>query len=634
MMTGHEVEAEAQEREATEVESNTPSWLRATVSDIGDLDFEGPIADNNSADCHELSTAYREAAELHEKLGDEAAAPAARAFAMLAAVTDFQFHPNDRNAPYGARLISGDRRSAIPEDFRGESLLVLADAAERAKNPVLRARLSDVCWLLERKRHNLGKAAVASYVAVVEALGSGRLKDAFERDDPMLGLTARDTLRRALTIGRAVGWDNDDVLAARKLLTSLRARAIKDGESIQVHWFFEMDLDFGISRPSEIAAEIEEFLGNGITDLGSHTTVELWRLAAHAYHHARDDEGKYRCGVAAAEALVAESEQQESAMLASHWLSAAIAQYHGIPGKRVRRTELRHKLIDAQSGISEEMSPFSQPMDLREIVEQVEKQLEGQRELVDLLLIFADSEQSPSPETLVADAIKSITDHPLSSIFGTSFHDHEGKVIHRSEGGGFGDGNDDAIRVQIAQQERFRREIFVAGTVEVVRQHIVDRYYLSEDTFQALLRHSVFVPQDVIGTYSRGFKRFFEGDYTSALYILTPMLENSLRHVLKMNGHDVTTFDDARQVQEDRTISALFDQSRLELEETFGKAITADIDNVFLLKPGPSLRHGVAHGLLGDAGPYSADATYACWLIFRLCCIPLFRQREQIVLPS
>src|SRR4029077_18984224 len=31
----------------------------------------------------------------------------------------------------------------------------------------------------------------------------------------------------------------------------------------------------------------------------------------------------------------------------------------------------------------------------------------------------------------------------------------------------------------------------------------------------------------------RAFLRFFQGDFASAVYILTPLLENSLRHVLK-----------------------------------------------------------------------------------------------------
>ncbi len=631
-MMEREAEASATpDGEGTEV----PIWLRATLEDIGDLEFEGPIEGCSSADCYDLSTAYRKAADLHEKLGDEAAAPAARVFAMLAAVTNFHFKPNERNAPFGPMMVVDGGRSAIPEDFRGGPVETLANAAERASNSVLRARLSDTCWLLERKRQGLGRAAVEAYAGIVEGIAAGRLKDRLEHDDPVLGLTARDALRRALTIGRALGWNNDEVSACRDWVIAIRARALKDGNPVPVHWFYEMDLDFGISAPGELAAEIEQFLTSRTDFANSHMVVELWRLAARAYHYAKDDDGKYRCRTAAAETLVTEAEGHESAMLASHWLSQAIAEYHGIPGKRDRRTELRHRLIDVQSGIVEEMSSFSHPFDLKEIVEGVEKQLGGETELIDLLLIFASLERSPDPDKLVVDAVRLIREHPLSSLFGTSFHDHDGKVIHRSNGGGLqDDDNADAIRVQISQQEGVRRQIHAFGQVEPARQHITSRFHVSDDTFHALLQRSPFVPPDLLATFSRGFTRFFEGDFASALYILTPMLENSLRHVLKMSGHDVTSFDDARQVQEDRTISALFEQMRPELEATFGKAITADIDNVFLSKPGPSIRHALAHGLLDDGSPFGADAIYACWLIFRLCCIPLFGHRDQIELPT
>lgn len=618
---------------ADDQKHDLPFWLQATLDDITGLEFEAPVIGCNSADCSELSTLYRKEAErLQETQGNEAAA---KVFAMLSAATNLHFKPNDRNAPFGAMMIMVDRRSAIPEDFRGVPVSVLAYAAENASNQVLRARLSDLCWLLERKRHQLGRAAIASYVAIAKGLDSGSLKDRLDRDDPLIGLTTRDVLRRALSMGRPLGWDSEEVINARTLLSTIRARAVTSSNPVPVHWFFEMDLDFGISDPSTIAAEIEAYLTGDVPEPGSRMIVELWRLAARGYHAAKDEDGKNRCRTGAAEALVAESEKHTSAMLASHWLGEAIAEYHGVPGKRERRTQLRHKLIDVQSGISEEMSSFSHSMDLSEIAGQVKEQLEGERHLIDLLLLFADLEQSPSPKKLMEDAVKSIKDHPLSSMFGASFHDHEGKVIHRSEGGSFGDGdNDDAIRVQIAQQESMRRGIHVTGQVQVARQYINENHYVGDDTFHVLMRHSPFVPSGLVDTFSRGFARFFEGDYVSALYILTPMLENSLRHILKLHGHDVTTFDDAKQVQEDRTISALFEQMRPQLEEAFGDAITADIDHVFLSKPGPSLRHAVAHGLLNDSSPYDTDAIYACWFIFRLCCIPLFEQRARLRLPS
>jgi hypothetical protein len=216
----------------------------------------------------------------------------------------------------------------------------------------------------------------------------------------------------------------------------------------------------------------------------------------------------------------------------------------------------------------------------------------------------------------------------------STHHDSEGKVIPRSEGAGFGDSeNESAVERQIAEHERIRRHVVAAGKIEAARQVLATDHYLSDDVFVALLLYSAFVPRDAVATYSRGFLRFFQGDFLSGLYILTPLLENSLRHVLKSHGHDVTIFDDATMTQQDRTISALFEQMRPELDSVFGHAITTDIENVFLKKPGPYLRHSLAHGLLPDGAAYSADAIYGCWLIFHLCMLPLFRIRTQLALP-
>jgi len=76
---------------------------------------------------------------------------------------------------------------------------------------------------------------------------------------------------------------------------------------------------------------------------------------------------KYRCQTEAAEAMVAEAERlfsgdgvkQASAMLASHMMSNAIAQLHGVPAAKERRTALRHRLVDVQARIPDEMSVYS-----------------------------------------------------------------------------------------------------------------------------------------------------------------------------------------------------------------------------------------------------------------------------------
>ncbi len=96
-------------------------------------------------------------------------------------------------------------------------------------------------------------------------------------------------------------------------------------------------------------------------------------MAARAYHLAKRNEDKFRCMAAAAERLVADAvaavKKPNSAMLAAHRLSEAIAQLHGIPDKKERRDALRHKLIDIQARIPEEMSSFSNPLDVKELIE-------------------------------------------------------------------------------------------------------------------------------------------------------------------------------------------------------------------------------------------------------------------------
>jgi hypothetical protein len=403
---------------------------------------------------------------------------------------------------------------------------------------------------------------------------------------------------------------------------------------IPIHWFSKLDLDFGVSDPAEVGTDLDTILAALSPHVDLHGVVDLWQLAARAYHLAKRNEDKYRCQSEAAERLVSEADdlmaRQNSAILAAHNLSSALAALHGVPDKRGRRTELRHRLVDVQARIPEEMSVFTQDVDLQGIGRKVEDIVE-RRNLLEKLFVVAQLAHSPDPAELVKDAGDAIREHPLSSIFGASHLDSEGKVIHRSEGISFGNStNDSAIQSQIARSEGVRRRFIAFGEIEVARQTIATRHFLSSDIFSSLLQQSPSVPPDLVATFGRGFLRFFQGDFVSATYILTPLLESLLRHILKARGHDVSIFDDATLTQEDRTISSLFEQMRNELDAVFTKAITTDIENVFLTKPGPHLRHSVAHGLLDDSGPYGGDAIYACALIFKLCVLPLYPYREQL----
>lgn len=612
-------------------------WLMASPADLGNRDFEAPIAGLVSAESYELSEAYRRAGQAAGAAREGLETAEARLFVMLSAVTGMHLKAHEREEPFGPMLAMADgRRSAISADFREGHIDLLAELAVRAANTVLRARLADVAWLLDRKRGKLGGIAIMAYVDTIEAIEAGTLKFPYGDSAGALEHGARELLCRALHIGRTIGWDKPEALRARATVVRLRERATASGKGVAALWFVELDLDFGVSDPAAVAAGIEGVLA-APGDADVHILSSLWRLAARAYHLAKRDADKYRCQTEAAEAMVAEAERifagesarQASAMLASHMMSGAIAQLHGVPATKERRIALRHYLVDMQARIPDEMSVYSHQWDVKDIATRV-KDAMADRPLLDHLFLFSSISTSPDPAALVAEAEQSIRDHPLSTLFAAVHYDREGKAVHRSEPGGFGEGNGSAVRQRIAEGEAIRRNLIATAQIEVARQAIMAQHFLPEETLAALLQHSPFVPPELIATFSRAFLRFFQGDFASAVYILTPLVENSLRYVLKQHGHDVTTFDDATQTQKSLTISQLFEQRREELDSAFTKPITTDIENVFLNQPGPHLRHDIAHGLAHDGTPYGPDAVYGCWLVFRLCLLPLFPYRDQL----
>ena len=132
-----------------------------------------------------------------------------------------------------------------------------------------------------------------------------------------------------------------------------------------------------------------------------------------------------------------------------------------------------------------------------------------------------------------------------------------------------------------------------------------------------------FVPADRVDLVTTGLMRFFGGDFFSALHILVPQLEHSLRHILKLTGVEPSSIQ-SDMSQQSRTLSSILNKERKSLEEILGTAIVFEIEDLFNFRGGPALRHELAHGLITDAQCYGSDSIYSCWFTYRLYCLPLF----------
>jgi len=247
------------------------------------------------------------------------------------------FKPQDSDEPFGPMLVLADgRRSAIASDFRAH-VSVLQTMASGASNPVLRARLSDLAWLLDRKQPAFGVEALKAYVDLVARIEAGDLKSRHAADDLAFHHETREYLLRALAIARMLGWAKPEAVAAQAQLVAVRKRAVAARDPIAAHWFCGLDLQARVSDANEVAAELEDVLANILPDIDRHIVVDLWRLAARAYQLAKREEEKHRCQTAAAEAMVTQAEAVSSAMIRAQLIGNAIAALHGVPSAKARR---------------------------------------------------------------------------------------------------------------------------------------------------------------------------------------------------------------------------------------------------------------------------------------------------------
>lgn len=360
---------------ATETEQSEPLYQTATVERLVEVDFEQVIKNVTSADCHEYQSLFLKATEHATTHGDESAASV---YAALAALCSLHFRPNDVNDPFGPMIQVKGRRSAIPDDFRS-SATVVALMAERTSDVTLKARLCDVAWLLNRRRVDLGVAAISAYCQIVRDVAAGTRKFPFERSNSPYNAQCRDLLKRALSLAamRSVGLGKPEETEAKSLTEHLFGEAVVGANLRDVQRNADLALKHDIIPPLAIGRATDDWLRRN--EVADGHRLDLLRLSATAYHRGGSMPDHYRCRLEAVDTRVRMSQDANanSAMISAGLLADAISELHGIPDVKERRLRLRHQLVDVQANISEEMGSFSQEIDLKEIVAEREASFEG-----------------------------------------------------------------------------------------------------------------------------------------------------------------------------------------------------------------------------------------------------------------
>lgn len=120
-----------------------------------------------------------------------------------------------------------------------------------------------------------------------------------------------------------------------------------------------------------------------------------------------------------------------------------------------------------------------------------------------------------------------------------------------------------------------------------------------------------------------GFRRFFEKDLVSTLYVLTPQFESILRKMLAKGGIDITVYKHPRGEFEEQTLGDILRESKI--SGILGEDLTYYYRVIMVEKGGFNLRNRVAHGFLTKA---DCHPDLAVMVIHALLTLTRFRLKK------
>ena len=606
-------------------ESNPIINFLASEEDLRKIDLKSLFNEQTIKNESEAYAKFQSLVKIHA--GDELR----NSYRLLASLMSFHMSIDNNQISFTPIFQDQNGRTHIPNDFIGKQNEVLSTILNDISNDIVRARIADVVWQNDRSNIESSKIAVESYCRIIHELisiANNREKNETGHDNNNRVVLY---LMRIIQIIRMTNKKNffpDEIIDTFKQVYVYAENIISIFTEIA-----SIALKHSLYPVDEIAKACERLAIKEETNTYPMALKRVLDFAVLCYEKNNDKVSSSRCRELSVLQTLKMADSLGQASARAHWIRKAIGELRRFSSDKEKIKQLRLRLLDEQDQSIDEMGTFSTSIDLTELVKLTNEEYEY-LSVSEILFNFAYSIRLISVKDLRDEVLENRGKYLFSSLMTSTYMDNEGKVTGRGVADSLsGEASDEWIKEQSVRNLDMHRQVNVNGTIEPIRIIMFSKAYLEEHHFYPITYNSPFVPQGFERIFSLGFAKFWQGDYISAVHLLVPMLENSIRYVLSNVLIDSSKMDN-QLLQEDRSLSGLLENMRSELETVFGVTLTNEIDMLFNYKIGPSLRHEMAHGKASTGFCFNHNAIYACWLIYMLTCLPLKSHWENVVKPD
>jgi hypothetical protein len=536
---------------------------------------------------------------------------------ILADACSMMLRPASLNEPFTPMIVMDGRRSALPEDFPADEVQFLSAIYTRIDDQKLRGRIADLVWLLERPRNPAAAVAAIDSYRNVPITMDRWVRDGRECWDRAIQLCIM------LRAGAAKRMQEIEEMLSTRLIQSAEA------DGYLALWIAELLSKHGLGRNRFLISQKLEGLAATFSRLNDlHRARDYFDAASDWYRNGKYESKAAEMTVRCAECWVLEAETRISGASPSHMVAvsffeSAIKKYRSVP-RRERQAHRVDEIIDQlrtrlnESGelsLGEMGVIKSDPIDITELVNRARDSVRG-KSAVEALRAFSNVYGGANAERIRAFSKELLAEHPLHALFSATHMSRDGRVIAKRPGADLTDAENEAtVWPQMVKHYVMALGIVVQGNVwpalEVVRQE----HRLKEGDFVNLAKESPIVPPGSERLIAKGLFLGYDNDFVSALHILIPQVESTIRYHLKRAGAK-TTHLDTLGIETENGLSTLMELA--EVGTIFEEDFAFEIRALFCDPFGPNLRNELAHGLLSFEDFQGVHAVYAWWFILRV----------------
>ena len=510
-------------------------------------------------------------------------------------------------------MFTDGRCSMSLNDLSSDEIEFVAAIVDSIDNPLLKARMADVAWTLKKPKDvEFARTAIDSYRSVPLDAKTWR------RD-------GRKCWQRVISLAwtRGIGTDEHKTEIEASIIAAFRSATAEDAS-------FGLDLA-NLLHANELGTDESATIGSRLEDLGSEferkgkvaVGLEYHKASADWYRKSGNESKWVERTVAVAERWLREATSHEISdpprySNAASCYERAIQYYRGIPGthreaynvdERISELRKRHH-ASLKKSLNQMSTIKSRGLDLTQIAEGVRKAVMG-KSSEEALASFVNLRHFVDTKRLRDNVIERQKSMPLLAMFSRKAMNRDGRVVKNVPG----DDKEAILYDEMIRDYRGNIKADVSGIIVPALEALLLEHRFCVDDFIDLAMQSPFVPAGREILFGRGLFAGCDYDFATAIHLLTPQIEHSIRLILKQEGVSTTHLDQDGVETEKGLASLIFESAA---EEIFGPDLRFEINTLFCEPTGPNLRNRIAHGLLNDNESQSVYSIYAWWLTLKL----------------